>query len=136
MVDSEEEARVTGRVLGGVREASESSKDCCMGWIFRRNCLFLFVTWRDNGLFSTSPLSSCSTPLFSMSPSVTFSISSSLFFHMKSFMGLVGGPRLALMRREGTSWSVISALIVVTFNHCQSGALLVLYGIIELSQLR
>ena len=29
LVDSEEEARVTGRVLGGVCEASEFSKDCC-----------------------------------------------------------------------------------------------------------
>ena len=47
MVDSEEEARVTGRVLGGVDEASEFSKDCCCGWIFLRNCLFLFVTWRE-----------------------------------------------------------------------------------------
>ena len=47
MVDSEEEARVTGRVLGGVCAASESSKDCCLGWIFRRNCLFLLVTWRE-----------------------------------------------------------------------------------------
>ena len=29
VVDSEEVARVGGRVLGGVDEASEFSKDCC-----------------------------------------------------------------------------------------------------------
>ena len=47
VVDSEEEARVTERVLGGRDEASEFSKDCCCGWIFLRNCLFLLVTWRE-----------------------------------------------------------------------------------------